>query len=132
MPAPAARSHDFGHTPNPPPLPHTPPRTHTHLPQANIGALVGKTLTTTSVGGIVYRPGGGPPVALDVFSIQARVAVLGFCIVSRPFARVTWGLDPRLLEPWTNVCLCLPLPPSAIRHAADRARMPTCRPAPAI
>uniref|UniRef100_A0A1D2A1H8 Protein TIC 21, chloroplastic n=1 Tax=Auxenochlorella protothecoides TaxID=3075 RepID=A0A1D2A1H8_AUXPR len=44
--------------------------------QASIGGLVGKTLTSASAAGYAYRTPAPPPVALDVFSIQASTNTL--------------------------------------------------------
>ncbi|KFM23060.1 hypothetical protein F751_0444 [Auxenochlorella protothecoides] len=44
--------------------------------KASIGGLVGKTLTSASAAGYAYRTPAPPPVALDVFSIQASTNTL--------------------------------------------------------
>lgn len=42
--------------------------------QAALGSLLSKTLTAApGLWGVTYRAGGGPPVALDIFSVQVRM-----------------------------------------------------------
>ncbi|KAK2078633.1 hypothetical protein QBZ16_003473 [Prototheca wickerhamii] len=55
--------------------------------QAALGSLLGKTLTAApGPWGVAYRPTGAPPVALDVFSVQASA-----CAIMAHFCGIVLG-----------------------------------------